>query len=383
MSRTSTRSTGFAVRIAGLVLAAGAVTLLAAPIASAATPPVTVSHVAAADAHPHISPLTEKDAATGQIRVGENEWDSMTNLTPYTMTLSNAYQQPGSFGPGWFKGEYPSQQHVSPGYGTTWGITLWGMDPVTNSWTVSYRFTDDNGNVMTATAANQNDSANSTCTVTGADAADYTCDIDGGQFTVRPTAADMTISQSDRDAFANALTNVCSNSADSCRFTPTAAPTYAQSAPYIPQQEHAIDGCSAGASGTTSWSSTRSEETSLSDTVGEAASVGFEDIANFSVNHSISKTHTWGESSTNSGSMPATAPAGKIAFISESTGIESVTGDFVAAIGNTTIHLNDVTIDQPGVANPDGTIQAYTDAVSYRPMTQADWATCAGPQIGH
>ena len=191
----------------------------------------------------------------------------------------------------------------------------------------------------------------------------------------------MNISPADRSAFANALTNVCSNSQFSCAFVPTGSPTWAQGKPYIPQQEHSIIGCATGNSGVAGWESTNSEESSVSDTIGEAASVGFEDIANVSVNHSVEHTQTWGTSTSNSGSMNVTAPKDEVAFVSESAGIESVVGNFTATVGGTTFQLNGVTIEQPGQASPNGDVQPYADAVAYRPMTQADWNTCSGPQL--
>ncbi len=352
-----------------------------------ATVALCVIGAEAASAAPLPSPAT-----AGTVKVGAPQFAddfSVVDGTPFTLNLTSATQGQGLYGPsnGWFPGEYPSFPVVSPGSGSTWGITHWAFGGDA-AWSVSYDFTDSDGSVDTVTMSSQNENQGETCTVTGPTASRWTCSLDGSQATLHASTAQMNLSPSDRNAFAQALSNVCSASSGhgaTCTFLPTAQPTYTEGTTgFVPKGANTEPGCFPAGDPRDSYQYTGSGETSQTtsydDSISESASVGIEGVADFGISHTRGFGQSFSSGASYSDGYTIDAPYGYLATPFWYPTIASTTGNFTATIGGTTYDLDGVTLRTAGVAGTtDGhTFGDATATFTQQPMTKAEWTQNCG-----
>lgn len=356
-----------AAKTAAVAGIAAATALIVAPMASAATPATP-----AAAAH----------------KVGDftSEGVVLNDLTPFQLTEESA-SAPG----GWGDDGKPNEAQVSPGYASTWWVAFTPNSP----FTVDYTFTDAAGNVQTVHARQANtEDATPTCSVTGTDSADWTCDVtetsgeNNFALNLHASAAQLNLSPAAKEQFVQALNNVCStggaNGLATCSFQPDGtAATYTESAKgFVPTGANTIYGCKPwGNSFAYTGGGTQSQTASTggSDTISLSTSVF--GVANAGFAHS----NTWGQSyatgKTYSDKQTVHAAYGYVATPFWYPTIGSATGTFTATLGGTTYHFNHVTINDSGVAGVDANGHALGQASMSEntyPMTKAQWTQNCG-----
>ncbi len=349
--------------VAGL---AAATALLVAPMASAATP-----------------------AAGHQVGDFTSEGVVLNDLTPFQL-----HEQSASAPGGWGDDGAPNQTQVSPGYASTWWVAFTPYSP----FTVDYTFTDAQGNVQTvhATQADTQD-ATPTCSVTGTDSADWTCDVtqtsgeNNFALNLHATTAAMDVSQSSKNQFAQALNDLCQSTSSAggqitCSFTPDGQPpVYVESKTgAVPTGALDMAGCyptgdprdsySYQASGSTSQTVSDSESNSLTVTAGVSG------VASAAFAHSS----TWGQAFTSgkayADTIQVSAPWGWYRTPFWYPTIGSASGTFTATIGGTTYTFDKVTINTAGVAG--GGLGVATPSYTGHQMTKAQFQqNCSGNQM--
>ncbi len=349
---------------------AAAAVLIAAPAASAATPARTAHH-----------------------RLGEygDTINTLNNLTPFAITLASASTDGGSFSPA------PTQHTVDTGYTTNWSVNPIEAD---DDFQVDYTFTTPAGTdtVHTAlTGAGIYTAGTASCSVTGPDAGNWTCDADTSwlgniTFSLHGSAAQINLSQANKSAFAQALSTLCdgpnsANGTASCSFSPTTTtPTYAESRKgFLPTGANDVAGCFMDTSRNTyqyTGGGETSQTVSTDNSATETVSTGVFDLANAS----FALAHSWGKSFTHdtnySDSYKIVANYGYIATPWWYPTIASATGNFTATLDGTTYNLTNVTINTSGVGGIDSNGHKWGDATPASPqqaMTQAEWnQNCGG-----
>lgn len=390
--RRTLRSVGLRAAAAGGIALVTALALT--PGASAATPASTTSNSAAPVASTSSAASTTAAAAahgsSGTLGV-DFELD---NLTPFRLTLRSATSPAG-----WEDGDGPNEKQLWTGFASTW----WVNDSLSNGseFEVDYDFTDDKGAVDTVSAAESTSGVDS-CWISGDGKQNWQCDIgatSSGErtFTLHASNADMTLSATDKDQFAQALNNLCTTENNgngsgaggqaTCTFTPSStAPTFAEgSQGFVPTGAENEPGCYADEARDT-YQYTGSGSTSQTASVGTLDTVSVEsgalDIADFGFSH----TYTWGKSFTNSVGYsdedPVTADYGYIATPFWYPTIGTASGAFTATLEGTTYTFDDVTIRTAGASgsNVDGQhFGQYTPTTVQRKMTEQEWdRNCAG-----
>lgn len=339
----------------------------------------------AASASDHQFPPPTQDGSAGF---------ELFNLSPFDLSLGSS-SAPSGFTPG---GGAPDQASVSPGYTSSWSVDYstrygWTFD-------VGYRFTDQQGGAETVAMSNDDD-GHRQCVVDGDDAADWTCDVgsDGSQdtFTLHASSADMTVSATDKDTFAQVLDDLCTQDKDghptgadghaTCSFEPNATPpTFAESTTgFVPYGSMSKPGCYPDPARDT-YQYTGSGSTSQSVSIGTLDSVSVStsvlDVADFGFSHTDSWGQSWTHDQGYSDTNSITARYGSLATPYWYPTIGTASGDFTATLDGTTYHLDDVTIRTSGAegANADGSKFArYTSSVTQWPMDRASWQqNCPG-----
>ncbi len=330
-------------------------------------------------------------AAPG-IRVGMADWDSLTNLVPYDMQLTGANEVGG-----WGNGDYPGQNEIHSGYGSSWGITNWVDSDLyhyhNDPWNVQYQFTDTTGATDTVTMALAQQSpagTAGTCTISGATAGNYTCGTNGTNEFYVAAANSQNLSQANRDQFAQSLSNLCNgphsaNGKASCTFTP--APDsfrYFVSNDGFSGKSNTQSGCykwidgqpDPDDSGSYSVENSSSETNSFSDSLTESVELGIDGVATAGISNST----TWGQEFTSgvsyTDSQNVAAHYGTLATAVWYPVDAAITGDFTATLGNVTYTLNNVTLTSTLASGAVIDGQQYGEAVATvqeHPMTTAQW----------
>lgn len=331
------------------------------------------------------------------IRVGMSDSDSITDLTPFDMQLTNATQQPGPYGNGWMNGEYPSQNEVHAGYGSNWGITNWVESNLSSyynqPWNVQYQFTDTTGSTDTVTMALPQQSpagTAGTCTITGNTADNYTCGTNGtNQFYVA-AANPQNLSQANRDQFAQGLANLCNgphsaNGKASCSFTPAADTfRYFTDSHGFTNQANTQTGCYKWIDGqpnpndenSFSMEQSTSETNSISDSLTESVEAGIDGVATAGISNSTTWGHEFTHGVSYSNTKQVAANYGEIATPVWFPTDAAITGNFTATLGGTTYTLDGVTLTSTGVTGAiiDGhQIGQSVATVQQYPMNAAQW----------